>query len=147
MVNGDKWPGAHPGAPSGTPRPDATVLLCDEGSEVRQALHAAISEQPGFTVVGQAIDGLGCLALISLAMPDILILDLRVPGARPELVTAAKRVHPSLHILVCSVLPDPAMQRAMFDAGADQYLVKTGRLEPLLTALERAARKRWETGC
>jgi DNA-binding NarL/FixJ family response regulator len=61
-----------------------------------------------------------------------------MPGGGPSVASAAKQINPGMHILVFSGRQDTRLQREMLGAGADQYVVKTGRLRPLLEALNQA---------
>lgn len=122
---------------SASPLP-ATVVLCDDRPEIRDAVRAVLAENPRFTVVGEAVDGTDCVAAVRLAAPDILILDVSMPGGGPDVARAVRKIRPTLHILVYSGSPDVRVRQNMLDAGADQYVVKSGRVQPLLDALELA---------
>ena len=115
-----------------------TVLICDDRPELRAAISKVLSDAVRFKVVGQASDGLSCLQRIRETGPDVLILDIGMPGGGPLVASAAKEIRPDMHILVFSGIRDNHMQREMLLAGADEYVVKTGRLRPLLEALDRA---------
>ncbi len=115
-----------------------TVLICDDRPELREAISKVLSDAARFKVVGQASDGLSCLQQIRETGPDVLILDIGMPGGGPHVASAAKEIRPDMHILVFSGIRDSHMQRDMLLAGADEYVVKTGRLRPLLEALDRA---------
>ena len=125
--------------------PRYTVLICDDRSELRAAITTVLSNVPNFQVVGEAIDGASCLDQVRQTHPDLLILDIGMPGGGPGVATAARALHPDLHILVFSGINDPQVQNTMLCAGADEYVVKTGRLRPLLEALNRAIQNRTTT--
>ena len=97
-----------------------------------------LSDVPRFIVVGEATDDASCLQRVSDLRPDVLILDVSMPGGGPAVAKAAREINPDMHILVFSGRQDARLQREMLGAGADQYVVKTGRLRPLLEALDRA---------
>jgi len=115
-----------------------TVLVCDDRQELRDAIAKVLCDVPRFVVVGEATDDVSCLQRVNDLRPDVLILDVSMPGGGPSVARAAKQLHPDMHILVCSGRQDGRLQREMLGAGADQYVVKTGRLRPLLEALDRA---------
>ena len=115
-----------------------TVLVCDDRVELRDAISTALAEFPRFTIVGEAVDAASCLRGVRDTRPDILILDVSLPGGGPPVARAVRSLHPTVHILVYSGRSDIRVQRDMLDAGADQYLLKTGRLGPLIQALDRA---------
>jgi DNA-binding NarL/FixJ family response regulator len=115
-----------------------TVLVCDDRQELRDAIARGLSDVPRFVVVGEASDGVSCLDRVRELRPDVLILDVSMPGGGPVVARAAKELTPEMHILVFSGRQDARVQREMLGAGADQYVVKTGRLRPLLEALDQA---------
>ncbi len=97
-----------------------------------------LSTVPRFRVVGEASDGETCLERVKDHRPDVLILDVNMPGGGPHLAKAAKELNPGMHIVVFSGRQDDHTKNAMLAAGADQYIVKTGRLKPLVEALDQA---------
>lgn len=114
-----------------------TVLLCDDQQPLRDAIAKVLSGDQRFVVVGEAIDGPSCLARVEQLRPNILILDYSMPGGGPDIARAARHMNPAMHILVFSGRNDPRVKREMLSAGANQYIVKTGRLRPLLDALHQ----------
>ena len=116
-----------------------TVLVCDDRPELRAAIGRVLAEATRFQVVGEAFSGPSCLASVEQMLPDVLILDVNMPGGGAEVARTAKRIHPLLHIVVYSARQERWVRKEMLDAGADQYVLKTGRLRPLLDALDRAA--------
>lgn len=114
-----------------------TVLVCDDRKELRVAIGDLLAQLPAFVVVGFAVDATTCLDGVRAWRPDILILDVNMPGGGPGVAAAAKGICPNLHIVVFSGHHDDIVRRGMLAAGADQYVVKTGRLNPLLAALRR----------
>ena len=115
-----------------------TVLVCDDRPELRAAIGLVLAEVPRFAVVGEATDADSCLDRIRLDRPDVLILDVSMPGGGPQVAQLARQIHPTMHIVVFSGRQEPRVQKEMLTAGADQYVVKTGRLRPLMEALDRA---------
>lgn len=114
-----------------------TVLICDDQKELREAIGKVLGGMPRYEVVAQAADGASCLDLVEQTRPDVLILDVNMPGGGPRVPRAVKSAYPDTWILVFSGRKDPELQQEMLDAGADEYLVKTGRIRPLLEALDR----------
>jgi DNA-binding NarL/FixJ family response regulator len=121
-----------------SPEAHCTVFVCDDQKELRNAIGKVLIGLPDFTLVGEAADGAACLDRLPSVRPDILILDVNMPGGGPRVPRAAKMIDPSLHILVYSGRTDDLLRQEMLSAGADEYVVKTGRLRPLLDALGRA---------
>ncbi len=115
-----------------------TVLICDDRNELRAAIIKVLDNVPKFQIIGEAEDGPGCVAMVRTARPDVLILDIGMPGGGPHVARAARALRPAMHILVFSGIRDDKVREEMLLAGADEYLVKTGRLRPLLDAMDRA---------
>jgi two-component system response regulator NreC len=115
-----------------------TVVVCDDRPELREAIGSVLAEVPRFRVIGEATDGTSCLQQVLDLKPDVLILDASIPGGGTATARTAKALLPHLHIVVFSGRPDRRLQREMLAAGADQYVVKTGRLRPLIEALDRS---------
>ena len=115
-----------------------TVLICDDRPELREAITKVLSGAARFLVVGEAVDGSSCLERVRVMGPDDLILDIGMPGGGPLVASAAKELRPGMHILVFSGIRDEQVRRKMLLAGADDYVVKTGRLRPLFDAINRA---------
>jgi DNA-binding NarL/FixJ family response regulator len=115
-----------------------TVLICDDRQELRDAISTALASVVRFRVVGEASDRTSCLRGIRETQPDVLILDIGMPGGGPPVAAQAKAASPTTYVLVFSGIADPNVRLAMLAAGADDYVVKTGRLRPLLDALNRA---------
>lgn len=114
------------------------VLICDDQPQLRAALRDVLAQHPRLAVVGEAEDAASCLAQVSSTAPHVLILDVGMPGGGPGLARAVKELDPRLYVLVYSARHDPQTRAKMLAGGADEYLVKSGRLRPLLDVLLRA---------
>ena len=72
-----------------------TIVICDDQPEVREAIGEVLTRNPRFAVVGHAGDGDSCLERVRQAQPDLLILDVNMPGGGPHVAAAAKVSSPS----------------------------------------------------
>ena len=115
-----------------------TVLVCDDRQELRDVLRDLLAEIPTVTQIGETIDAVSCLESVRLLQPDLLILDHSIPQGGSHVAKSARMMNPGMHIIVFSGRDEPALQREMLDAGANQYVVKTGRIQPLLDSIARA---------
>jgi DNA-binding NarL/FixJ family response regulator len=118
-----------------------SVLVCDDRPELRAAIRLALTGNPRFIVIGEADDAVSCLDRLRETRPDVLILDVSMPGGGPEVARAVKQILPHVQILVFSSSTHPRARPEMLHAGADDYVVKTGRIRPLLDGLDRAAHR------
>ena len=117
-----------------------TVLVCDDQQHIRDAIKVVLSGAGRLMVVGEAVDGDTCVQQVEKWRPDVLILDYSMPGGGPQVARSAREMHPGIHIIVFTGRHDASVRDAMLDAGADQFVVKTGRLRPLMDALDRVSR-------
>ena len=116
------------------------VLIADDHPVVRDGLRAML-EGAGFTVVGEAEDGLRALALLARTPADVVLMDLRMPRLDGVAATARIRAeHPAAHVLVLTTYDrDADIERAL-SAGASGYLLKDTPREDLFRAVSAAAR-------
>lgn len=121
--------------------PTIRVLLADDHPIVRDGLAALLSTQPDLTVVGEAATGAEALHQTASLTPDVVLMDLQMPGMDGMTATAAIRAaHPEVRVLVLTTYDTDADITAAVDAGAVGYLLKdTGRHE-LCAAVRTAAR-------
>ncbi|WP_326731696.1 response regulator transcription factor [Streptomyces phaeochromogenes] len=121
--------------------PAIRVLLVDDHPVVRDGLAAMLATQPDLTVVGEAATGAEALHRTSALTPDVVLMDLQMPGMDGTAATAAIRAaHPDVQVLILTTYDTDADITAAIDAGAIGYLLKdTGRHE-LCEAVRTAAR-------
>lgn len=114
------------------------IVVCDDQRDLREAIRLVLTDVPRFRIVAEAENGPSGLHEIRLHRPDLILLDVSMPGGGPDLARAAKDASPTSHIVVFSGRDDAATRDAMLAAGADQYVLKSGRLRLLLEALDNA---------
>ncbi|MFF3483882.1 response regulator [Streptomyces sp. NPDC002701] len=121
--------------------PPIRVLLADDHPVVRDGLAAMLATQPDLTVVGEAATGAEAVHRTASLAPDVVLMDLQMPGMDGTTATAAIRAaHPEVRVLVLTTYDTDADITASIDAGAVGYLLKdTGRHE-LCEAVRTAAR-------
>jgi len=113
-----------------------TVLLVDDEPLVRSGLRDVLGAQAGVTVVGEAGDGLAAIEAIERLRPDVLFLDVQMPGLDGFGVLAALPVEQRPVVVFVTAFEQYALQA--FDAHAIDYLLKPFDDERLLAALARA---------
>lgn len=117
------------------------VVLADDHPVVRAGLRQILTEAPDVAIAGEAGDGTGVLERVGAARPDVLVLDITMPG--PPFVTLLRnlrRSHPEMAVLVLSVHPEDQYALRAFRAGASGYLSKERSPELLVEAIRRVAR-------
>lgn len=115
------------------------VVLADDHHFFREGLRAMLTED-GISVVGEASDGAGAIALASELAPDVLVIDLQMPG--PSGIEALREVvlsSPQVKVTVLSVSNDEAHALAALAAGACGYLLKDAQPKELVGAIRLVA--------
>ncbi|MGI5524168.1 response regulator [Micromonospora sp. CA-259024] len=117
------------------------LLIVDDHPVVRDGLRGMFTGDPGFDVVGEAADGAEALALVATLRPDVVLMDLRMPGM--DGVTAIGRLARSgsvARVLVLTTYDTDADVLPAIEAGATGYLLKDAPREELVRAVRSAAR-------
>jgi DNA-binding response OmpR family regulator len=130
---------SDPPPPTYARRPEtapAHILIVDDEPALQQTLARSLSTA-GYTT---HIAGRGATAIEVLHdhAPDLILLDLMLPDIDGLAVCRAMRAESALPIIVLSAVSDVAQQVALFDAGADDYLLKPAHRELLLARIRRA---------
>lgn len=117
------------------------VMLVDDHALVREGIRHVLAGTEGVEVVAEAGDGAAVLQLAGEAMPDVVVLDLSLPGAGGLEVTSQLRQHmPGVKVLILSVHDHPEYVLGAVRAGAHGYLRKDTSPAELRDALGRVAR-------
>jgi DNA-binding NarL/FixJ family response regulator len=117
-----------------------TVLIVDDHFVVRSGLSAALEVESDITVIGEAKRGDEVLAVYQRQRPNVVLMDLQLPGLSGVQATAALRIHdPQARILVYSTFAHDDEVQSALDAGAGGYVQKSAPRDELLTALRRVA--------
>jgi len=109
------------------------VLIADDQAITRSGLQTLLATLPDIEVVGEAVDGAEALNLVDELQPDVVLMDLRMPGMNG--IEATRRIHrasPHLAILVLTVFEDDASVFPAIRAGARGYLLKNADQGELL---------------
>jgi DNA-binding NarL/FixJ family response regulator len=112
------------------------ILIVDDHPVVRTGLTSMLDTQAGFEVVGAASNGEEALALISRSTPDVLLMDLRMPGMNGIDLLRAMQSYPSppRAIVLTSFETDEDIYRAV-QAGAHGYLLKSTMQQEMVAAI------------
>lgn len=123
---------------------DLRVLIVDDEPPARSRLAQMVTDTGGWQVVGEAGNGTEALQAVESERPDLVLLDIRMPGMDGIEVAGHLCALPAPPAVVFTTAYDEYAVQA-FDANAVGYLLKPVRRERLLQALERAARvHRWQ---
>ena len=109
------------------PKPGTTIriLIVDDHPPMRMGLAALIKSQPGMDVIAEAADGEEAIEVYDDVLPDIVLMDLRMPGmGGVEAILAIRKKHPEARVIVLSTYDlDEDIHRAI-QSGAQSYLHK-----------------------
>ena len=101
------------------------VLIADDEQAVRESLAGVIGSDPSLEIVGSAQDAHGAIDLAAWRLPDVALLDVRMPGGGPRAAAEIARLSPSTRVLALSAAEDRESVLAMIRAGALSYVGKT----------------------
>lgn len=123
-----------------SPQPHSRILIVEDQGMFRTFLERWLLEKPRFSLIGAVASGEEGLALLESAQPDVVLLDLQLPGMDGlEFVRAARQIRPHLRTLVLSSLVDPLSFTRVRESGVEGYIEKDASPDELTTALETVA--------
>lgn len=117
------------------------VVLVDDHAVIRAGLAQLLASTADINVVGQAGDGEGAVEVVRETRPDVVLMDLQMPGV--DGVTATRRVRaevPGVDVLVLTSFSDSERIVDALDAGAVGYLLKDADPEDVLAGIRAVAR-------
>lgn len=115
-----------------------SIVLADDHAVVRAGLHVLL-EGRGMSVVAEAGDLPGLLAAVEEHQPDVVVLELAMPGALPGVISRVRGASPDTRIVILTARDDPASARSALSGGADGYVLKGATEEDLVEAIRRVS--------
>lgn len=116
------------------------ILLADDHTIVLQGLSRFLQEQEGMEVVGQARDGLAAVAMARELKPDVVIMDISMPGMSGiEATRQIRQENPHVKVIGLSMHAAKRYVQEMCKAGARGYLLKDCDFEELIGAIRTVA--------
>lgn len=117
---------------------NTTVFIADDHPILREGLKSAFARKSGYDVVGESDNGDGALEAIESLRPEIVIMDITMPGLNG--IAATRRIvdeDPHAKVIILSMHSDPSYAIDAFRAGALGYVLKDSAVEELLKAVEK----------
>jgi two-component system response regulator DesR len=114
------------------------VVLAEDQGMVRGALASLLNLEPDIEVVGEAADGAEAAEVVARALPDIVLLDIEMPGTDGLAAAAAiRRRTPGCRVMILTTFGRPGYLRTAMEAGAVAFLVKDSPARELAAAIRR----------
>ena len=118
-----------------------SVLLADDHVVVRAGTRQLLERNPDITIIGEASTGQEAVQLANELGPDVVVMDIRMPGmSGVDATRAIKEAHPDMSVLVLTAHDDDEYVFALLQAGANGYLLKTAEADELVKAIRTVIR-------
>jgi DNA-binding NarL/FixJ family response regulator len=117
------------------------VVLADDHAVVRKGIREFLEEEGDIVVVAEAADGDQAVALVAEHEPDVVVLDIQMPGVSG--IEAGRRIktdHPEVRVLILTAYDDEPYIFALLKAGANGYILKTADSAQLIQAVRAVHR-------
>ena len=116
------------------------VLVADDHAVVRAGIVALLAAEPDIEVVGEAVDGEQAVELALALLPDLVVMDVRMPRLTGDAATARIRERSdAVRVLVLSTYESDAWILSAIEAGASGYLLKAAPAEELIAGVRSVA--------
>lgn len=116
------------------------VLIVDDHEIVSTGISRMLQDINDIEVVGCAVDGENAISMVSTLKPDIILMDVHMPGIGGLGATKEiKRIAPKVKIIAISALDDNPYPAKLLEAGASGYITKGIALDEMLQAIEKVA--------
>jgi DNA-binding NarL/FixJ family response regulator len=127
-------------ATNDAPRREISCLIVDDHEVVREGLRLALSRAPHIRVVGEASDGESAVALAERRRPDVVIMDVRMPGMDGLQATQILTEKlPETSVLIFTAYSERSLLSRGLESGAKGYILKEAPHQTLLRAIEKVA--------
>ena len=114
------------------------VFIADDSDIVRERLKEMLSEISEVEIIGEAGDGEEAIKGILELHPDVVILDIRMPGGNGiDVLQAIKRGDPAPTVIMLTNYPYPQYRKKCMDLGADYFFDKSNEFEKVVEVLEQ----------
>lgn len=120
---------------------DIKVLLVDDHAILREGIRMVLDAQPGITVIGEAENGREALDLVEQLRPDVVVMDIAMPGLNgAEATRQIKRRFPSIKVVILTMHENHQYLVQIVNAGANGCVLKRAAATELVTAVRAAMR-------
>ncbi|MCB9419942.1 MAG: response regulator transcription factor [Ardenticatenaceae bacterium] len=117
------------------------VLIADDHILLRAGLRALLNTSDDFKVIGEASDGTEALKLAAELKPDVVLMDMNMPGCGGmEATHLLRQKHPDINVLILTVHEDKSLLQEALRVGASGYILKRALESELVNSLKAVAR-------
>lgn len=117
------------------------IMLVDDQPLVRQGLRMNLALEPDIQIVAEAGDGQTALDLAKRLSPDVIVMDVAMPGMDGITVTQALRsLVPGSAVVILTMNDEPHLRQRAQQAGASAFVTKSGGVKALVAAIRLSAR-------
>jgi two-component system, NarL family, response regulator NreC len=117
------------------------IVLADDHGVLRAGLRSLLNAEPDLEVVGEAADGQEALRQVQKLRPDVVLLDINMPGLSGiEVTETLKKTQPEIAVLILTVHEDETLLQEAIRVGAAGYIIKRAAESELINAIQAVAR-------
>lgn len=117
------------------------VLVADDHAIVREGVRMILAKEKDIDVIGEAGDGQQALDLVDTLKPDVVVMDISMPGMGGiEATQHVKERHPNVNVLALTMHEDESYVFQLLRAGASGYVLKRAAAQDLVQAVRAAAK-------
>lgn len=117
-----------------------SIVLADDHRIVRQGLHALLEAEADFSVIGEAGDGLEALKLVKNLNPDVVVMDLMMPGLSGlEVARQLNKQTPKTRLIILSMYDDEGFVLEALSNGVSAYVLKDAGSADLIQAVREVS--------
>jgi len=101
------------------------IFLCDDATEYRALVRAVLSREPDLQIVGEACDGRECLDKVPQTQPDVVLLDIKMPGMSGlEVLPRLRKLWPNGDVVILSTADSHEIRQQAQQLGATAFVRK-----------------------
>lgn len=114
------------------------VFITDDHYMVVEGIHALLQNESSIVWMGHASDGNSCLAYLKQQLPDVILMDISMPGISGiDLCLEVKEKYPSVNVIGLSTFNQQSFIQRMMDNGASGYVLKNATRDELIEAIHK----------
>lgn len=134
-------PATSTDAPAARPRGTTRIIIVDDHAMMRAGLRSILEQSPDVEVVGECGEGLEAIDLAKRLVPDVMLVDIAMPGLNGvEITRKIRAADKAIAVVIVSMHADERYVRALLDLGTRGYLLKTCEAGELLRAIKAVRR-------